>query len=166
MSEQIVREAHPSDIQAIRAVAERGWRAAYEDILRPETIDAAMEEWYDPELLRDSLERSDAAVYVAVEGAGTVNGFVRGSLGDEVGHLGAIYVDPEQWGEGIGSQLLTQFEQFCADHGYETIEFAVLAGNDIGRSFYRSQGYEQVEDREVELFGETVEDSRFRGPVE
>ena len=166
MSTVTVRDARPSDVQPVVALAERGWRAAYDDILGPETIDAAMREWYDPEDLRDSIDDGDRVFYVATEADDQIAGFLRGGFGDDRAHLGAIYADPDRWGKGIGSALLDRFEATCADRGYETIEFAVLSGNDVGRSFYRSRGYEPVEHREVELFGENVEDSVFRGPVE
>jgi len=158
-----VRTATPADIETVRALAARAWCDAYADILEPETIDAAIDEWYDTDTLRDSLDEADATFYVA-EG-GSIVGFLRGGLGEEVAYLGAIYADPDRLGEGIGSQLLDRFEGFCADHGYDAIELAVLAGNDVGRSFYRARGYELVADREVDLFGETVADSVFRGSV-
>jgi len=163
-----VRDARPADVQPVVALAERGWRAAYDGILAPETIDAAMREWYDPEDLRASIDDGDRVFYVATEGEtdDRIAGFLRGGFDDDLAHLGAIYADPDRWGEGIGSALLDRFEAACADRGYETIQFAVLSGNEVGRSFYRSRGYEAVEHREVELFGETVGDSVFRGPVE
>jgi len=167
-----VREACPDDVGAVVALAERGWRAAYEGILDPETIDEAMAQWYDPDELRRSLDRSDTAFYVATDGGcdsgddTPVVGSLRGGFGEDVAHLGALYVEPDRWGEGIGSRLLDRFESFCADGGYETIEFAVLAGNEVGQSFYRSHGYEAVTDREVELFSQTVADRIFRGPSE
>lgn len=166
-----VREARQRDVQEVATLAEQAWREAYEGTLRPATIDAAIAEWYDPGLLRESLEEGDALFYVAHppaanDGPDGLVGFLRGRLGEEVAHLGAIYAHPDRLGEGIGSAMLDRFESACADHGYETIELAVLADNDVGQSFYHTRGYEPVEDREVELFGETVEDRVFRGTCE
>lgn len=159
-----VREATPSDVEEIVTLAERAWRATYGGTLARETIETAMDEWYDPEGTREAIERDDVAYFVAIDD-GSVVGYVSGSGEGTEARLGAIYVDPERWGEGIGTELLERFEQFCRRRGYERIEFGVLAENDVGKSFYRSHGFEVVDERDVDLFGETVRENVFSGRV-
>lgn len=162
-----IREATPGDVPGILDIAERGWNAAYEHVLSQDAIDAAMDEWYDPDDIRDLIDQEDVAYYVA-DRDGEVLGYVSGGPGEDEGvaYLGAIYVAPDRWGEGIGSALLDGFESFCRDRGYETVAFNVLAENDVGVSFYRSHGYEAVERRETEVFGDAVEECVFRGSPE
>lgn len=162
MSDDTVREAVPADVSGIGRVAERGWRAAYGDLLESATIDAAMAEWYDADRLAERVEDGETAYFVAVS-EGNVVGFVTGGPDEteSVGFLGALYVDPEHWHEGIGSALLGTFEQWCRDRGFERIRFGVLAGNDVGQSFYRTHGYERVDEREGDLFGETMTEVVF-----
>lgn len=167
MADVTVRDATPGDVPAIRRIAERGWSATYGDILARETIDAAMAKWYSPEATREFVEREDAA-YLVAERDGEVVGYATGGLGDEesVATLNAIYADPEHWGEGIGTALLNRFERFCREEGYDALEIRVLSENGVGQSFYRTRAYELVEERETELFDETVGECLFRGRIE
>jgi len=167
MAEVIVRPARRDDVDDIHRIAEAGWNAAYEDIIAQETIDAAMDEWYDVEGTREFIEHEDVGYFVAEDESGGVVGYVSGGPGENrgVAKLGAIYVDPDRWGDGIGSTLLDQFESFCREEGFDTLEFEVLAGNDVGASFYRKHGYDVVDESESDLFGETVEEYRFRGEI-
>lgn len=165
MSELTVREAQSGDVDAILDVAERGWRATYGDLVARETIDAALAEWYDRESTASAIQRDDVGYFVAVE-QGTVLGYVSGQATGEPATLAAIYVDPDHWGEGVGTAMLERFEQYCLERGCETIEITVLADNEVGYSFYRTQGYDPVETRETELFGEQVTETLFRGSPE
>lgn len=161
-----IREAASGDVPAILRIAERGWHVAYGGFLSQETIDTAMTEWYDPDATREQIEREDVAYFVA-EQNGDVLGYASGGPSGEetTAILGAIYVDPDRWEEGIGTALLDEFEAFCRRQGYETIRVQMLAENDIGASFYRNHGYEVVEERATDLFGETVRECEFRGQV-
>lgn len=164
MTKITIRAAVPKDIPAIRRIAERGWNGAYRGILSQETIDTAMTEWYDPDTIREIIEREDVAYFVT-EQNGDIVGYASGGPSDEetIATLGAIYVDPDHWGEGIGTTLLEEFEDFCDHHGYDAIQFQVLAENNVGMSFYRKHGYNVVEERDTDLFSEPVRKCEFRG---
>lgn len=159
-----IRDASRDDANAIRRVGEASWRAAYGDLLEPATIDAAIEEWYDLETVRAYVDRDDVAFFVAEDPESTVVGYVSGGPTEDEGVavLAAIYVDPEHWGEGYGSALEGRFEEFCGEQGYDAIRLRVLAGNDVGRSFYQGRGYEPVEERGEDLFGERIEELVLR----
>ena len=160
-----VRTATPDDVPEIIRIGERGWNAAYGDILSQDTIDTAMAEWYDPDSIRNAIDREDWA-YIVAEAADVV-GFVSGGpRGEErVAAIGAVYVDPERWGCGIGTALLERFESCCHNQGCDRLEFRVLAENEVGVSFYRKHGYDVVENCTTELFGESVDEYVFRGPI-
>lgn len=166
MTDPTVREASPDDVPDIVRVAERGWNAAYGDILDSGTIDAAICAWYEPSTVRERVDREDGAYFVA-ELDGAVIGYASGAPASQAGvaTLGAIYVDPEHWGAGVGSVLLRRFETWCRQYGYETLRFRVLAGNDRAAAFYREHGYEHVDEEASELFGESVIDRVFSGPI-
>jgi ribosomal protein S18 acetylase RimI-like enzyme len=167
MGEVTVRDATPADVGGIRHVAERGWTAAYDDALSRDTVDAALSAWYDDDVTREAVERDDVA-YLVADVDGTVRGYVSGDPGDGdgVATLGALYVDPDHWNEGIGTALLEAFEAVCLQRGSETVRLRVLAENDVGVSFYRTRGYEMVSERRTELFGEPVTERVFRGHLE
>ncbi len=160
-----VRPAVAGDVDDIRAVAERGWTAAYGDVLPESVIDAAMAEWYDPEEVAARV--ADGAFFVADDDG--IVGYVSGAAAEddpEGAVLEAIYVDPDRWGEGVGSRLLRRFEAWCRDRGRPSVRFRVLAGNDVAPPFYRSHGYRAVGETETELFGTAVTERRFRGTVD
>lgn len=160
-----VRRGTAADVDAVRRVAERSWTAAYDDILSPETIDRALAEWYDPDAVREWADRDEWPFFVAAVD-GTVVGYVAGRLdvadgsedegGPATASLGAIYVDPDRWGEGVGGALLDRFEAACRAADRDAVRLRVLAANERALSFYRHNGYAVVDERDEELFGETV----------
>jgi len=167
MTDVTVRETTVEDAPAVRRIADAGWRAAYGDVLARETIDVAMAEWYDPEATRTAIEREDGVHLVAERDPAGVMGFAAGGPGEDpdVAALGAIYVAPDRWREGIGTALFEAFEAACRERGHEELRFRVLAENEVGIAFYRSRGYDPVTEEETELFGEQVRELAFRGTL-
>lgn len=167
MTDPTVRPATPGDVPAIGRIADAAWRAAYGEFLPETVIDDAMAEWYDPDVIRDAVAREGVGYFVAETGAGSV-GYVSGGPSTDEGeglrtaNLGAINVDPDRWGEGIGSALLARFEGFCRDRGADVVRARVLAKNEVGQPFYRARGYDAVTEQEAELFGTTVRERIFR----
>ncbi|MFP4529959.1 MAG: N-acetyltransferase family protein [Halodesulfurarchaeum sp.] len=167
MTDLTIRHATTEDAPEIRRIAEAGWNATYESILEQETIDRAIEAWYDPESIRQIIEDGDVLSLVA-ERDTAVLGYASGGVSDEeaVGTLGAIYVDPDHWREGVGTALLTEFERVCKQAGCEKLEIRVLEENDVGTAFYRNRGYRISETQESELFGEPIRDRTVRTTIE
>ena len=204
-----VRASRPGDVDAIRRVARRSWTAAYGDFLDPETVEAAMREWYAPDAVRALVEREDVPHVVAVvergrpsgrepdsdpdPGPGPVRepepapdpgatagsrseagsppgrarvpaaadgarlvGYGGGGVEDGVGGLGALYVDPDWWGAGVGTRLLAAVTAALRERGVDRVEARVLAANEVGRAFYEARGFEPVREATTTLFGETV----------
>ncbi|GAB3422382.1 GNAT family N-acetyltransferase [Haloparvum alkalitolerans] len=159
-----VRDAAPADDPRIAAVAETCWRTAYADLLREETIDRALDAWYDEAVLRERVD-GERTFLVVGAGAGDIVGYA--SAGREAGedgrgiHLGSIYVRPDRWGDGVGSALLSAFLETCRETGYDRVHAIALAENDRACAFYRSRGFSLYEERESDLFGETVTDAEY-----
>jgi GNAT superfamily N-acetyltransferase len=204
-----LRASRPGDVDAVRRVARRAWTAAYGEFLAPETVEAAMREWYAPAAVRTLVERADVPHVVAVvdregpHGAGTdadagagraaasepesgtgtcagagtpagpgsrseraglpaaadggrLVGYGGGGVEDGVGGLGALYVDPDWWGAGVGTRLLAAVTAALRERGADRVEARVLAANEVGRAFYEARGFEPVTEATTTLFGETV----------
>ncbi|MFC4986640.1 GNAT family N-acetyltransferase [Saliphagus infecundisoli] len=168
MTDPTIRTATPEDVTGIRHVAERSWNAAYNGILDGETIDCALEEWYDPDQVREFVDRDEVTYLVAEDGdvVGYASGGPDGEGEGDVAVLGAIYADPDLWGEGIGTALLSAFERERRRAGDDAVRLRVLADNEVGIAFYRARGYEPVAEREDELFGERVAERVFRRALE
>ena len=120
----------------------------YRDADMKELLDV----WYrasliaHPFLHKDFLEKEMKAieeVYTPMaetwvyEQAGRVVGFIA-LIGDEVG---AIFVDPQLQGQGIGRALMRQAQQLR-----DQLEVEVFEANEIGRRFYDRYGFEVIKE--------------------
>jgi ribosomal protein S18 acetylase RimI-like enzyme len=155
MTDVAVRPATVADVPDIERVARAAWHDTYDDILGPAAVDAKLDEWYDPVALRESITDDRGVFFVAGEDP---VGFAQATPGDDVWHLGRIYVAPDRRGDGIGTALLARIESALVERGVTRYELAVLAENDVGIGFYEVRGFERFDERAVELAGvETTE---------
>lgn len=142
-----IHSATAEDVRAIQQIARDSWHAAYDAVLGADRVDETVNSWYDPErLIANDIERSERPVYVA-----TVNGEIVGFIeavpdedDDTLAHLYRIYVAPEEWGRGIGGSLLDRIERILADRGFTRLHLSVIAENDVGVNFYKSNGFRQI----------------------
>jgi len=83
---------------------------------------------------------------------GQVVGFIA-LMGNEVG---AIFVQPDFHGQGIGKVLMDKAQQL---HG--SLEVEVFNENAIGRRFYARYGFEKLEEKQHEPTGQQLLRLRF-----
>lgn len=156
-----IREATSHDAGAVHRVAEASWRAAHTHILGTETVEQLLDKWYNREHLEERISYEYKPMFLAVDD-GDIVGFAQGVPGEsgDPGEaiVGSLYVHPEHWNEGIGTALLHRLFDAFRDRGHTSVCLAVLADNEIGRSFYDRHGFEVHEERTVELAGQQVED--------
>ncbi|MHC3436514.1 N-acetyltransferase family protein [Natrialbaceae archaeon A-gly3] len=151
-----VREATPADAPAVQAVARESWHAAHDHVLGRDRVTETLEEWYGLEDLEDTIEESRErgdAVFLVAEDSGEIVGFTQGGPHAEepsVASLYRIYVHPDRWGEGIGTDLLEALEAALSAE-FDRLWLAVLAENDVGISFYESRGFDRVGVQECDL---------------
>lgn len=154
-----VRQATAGDVPGIREVAVDAWHAAHDHVIGASAVEDLLDDWYDPADLHDQVVR-ERGHFVVADDAGVV-GFAHAGPSDE-SHgdavLSRIYVDPDRWGDGVGTAMLQVVADRLRADGHGRLWLAVLAGNDVGRSFYEARGFERVERREVELAGVETED--------
>ena len=156
-----VHEATPEDAKAVQEVAQASWHAAHEQILGTEGVEELLDEWYDRDGLRERIAREEAPMFLAVND-GEVVGFTQGVLGEDSpaeAIVGSIYVLPEYWGRGIGTELLHRLFSAFEEKGWDSVCLAVMAENDVARSFYDKHGFEIHEERTVELAGQEINDA-------
>ncbi len=158
-----------ADVSGIIRVHGLGWREAYEGILpesvlRAQTVDPTVA---DVERWADGLGGERAAVLVAVDdewgsGAEAVGGFIdvrwgdgntKSFVGENEAGLRAIYVDPERWGEGIGTALLDRACETLPDR-IDAVRLEALSDNEIGRRFYEARGFDHTDTADREIAGE------------
>ncbi|MFC4359737.1 GNAT family N-acetyltransferase [Halobium salinum] len=155
-----IRPARPADIGAIRALARRAWDATYEDLLDETTVAETVAEWYADDALREALDTPGTAFLVAEAGEDLL-GFCHGVVLEDEGDVLRMYVDPDHWGEGVGTALHERLRDDLLDFNMRRMRAIVLADNDIGNEFYRGLGFEKTGEGDVELGGETYTENVY-----
>jgi len=170
-----VREASAADVAAIREVARAAWAADYPEILSRETAERGVEEWYDADHIEGDVAGSRTRLFVASvdeggddagedgeDGAERVVGFAHAELGrDDRGYVLRLYVHPDYRNRGFGRRLLERTRDDLFDHGAERIDAMVLAANEPGNAFYRSFGFERVDEGETTIGGEAYREQIY-----
>jgi len=170
-----VRPATVDDAGSIRAVARRSWEHDYPDIVSRETLSETVEDWYDPDDVREAIRDPLALVLVALEPGrqprdesgsrtdGRIVGFSHGILGTEewTGSILRLYVSPEVRRRGIGSELLERTVDALLAEGAERIQAMVLSANERGNDFYRSAGFEAVDSGRTRIGDEYHEETVY-----
>jgi len=118
----------------------------------------------DVEAIQSVARRSWDAAYERVLDDEVV-GYANGEPGEEAADAEvSVYVDPEYWGEGIGSRLLAEATDFLAEQGIERVRDSVLAENEVGNAFYERH-FEQVDQHEVDILGDTFTANVYAGDI-
>lgn len=159
-----IRAANEADIEAIRRIARASWETDYPDILSRETAESVIDEWYAPDELADELAHPWTVLAVA-ETEGAVVGFVHAVTGDDVGHVLRLYVDPTHRRQGIGRRLLEHAVDEMVTLGHDRVAVLVLAENELGVAFYRSAGFETIDEAETSIGGNTYRELRMERPI-
>lgn len=149
-----LREATTDDIPAIQEVGRTVWHAAYKDLLKEETITAAVEAWYDDEALRESLTDETAATYV-VDAGSDILGYGTITWEGHEAELKSLYIHPDHQSQGLGTALLAKLIETMPFRIHE-LTLRVLTGNKGAKRFYERHGFEREQTEEDDLFGETV----------
>jgi GNAT superfamily N-acetyltransferase len=131
----IVRPATAVDARAIAEVHVASWRAAYRGI-----VDGHLLDRLDVEQRAERWRAwiGTATIFVAEE-HGRLTGFVFTTR--DSNEIGALYVAPDRFREGIGSRLLQAAHDAIAAAGYTTATLWVFAANTGARAFYAAHGY-------------------------
>jgi len=148
-----VREATRGDVEPVQRVASAAWYAAHADIAGEAVVAEFLAEYYSTRRLRDDVADQSRLFLVAEESEATgdesgVVGFALALPADDepgVFALGRIYVDPDHWGEGVGTRLLDRVESHARARGGSRLRLGVMAENDRAVGFYESRGFERVE---------------------
>jgi RimJ/RimL family protein N-acetyltransferase len=151
-----IRRALPADAPAIATVHVRSWQAAYPGLVPQPYLDRLTPEsrlasWWET-LSADPVAGTGTLVLVdEPEGEGEVVGFAHfGRAGDDGGHQAVgqavgevmtIYLDPTVWGRSLGATLLEAATRELAAAGIETATLWVLETNSRARRFYERLGW-------------------------
>jgi ribosomal protein S18 acetylase RimI-like enzyme len=148
MSGLRVREMTLADCDRVAEIRTRGWQSAYRGLIPQSYLDGlSVEE--DAERRRTYLSQGDGSVVnlVAEDAGGELVGWAcHGPYRDDEvltadAELYAIYVHPDQVGQGVGRALLTESVTRCTAAGHGRLLLWVLKENDRARGFYERAGF-------------------------
>ena len=83
------------------------------------------------------------------------------------GELCALYVDPEQWGLGLGRALASAARAYLYELGFHRALLWVLMGNVRAERFYQIDGWAADGARRTDtVWGVTVDELRYQRGLE
>ena len=145
-----IRRAEIADVPAAARLHVRSWQAAYEGQLPQAFLDQLEEDIPRREAIWKRIVESPTneteQLWVSVEGE-AITGFLylcptRDEDADrETGELGAIYLDPDHWGRGLGKSLMAKAVEELKSLGFKKATLWVLESNDRARRFYEALGW-------------------------
>jgi GNAT superfamily N-acetyltransferase len=164
-----VRLARPGEEDAICEVCRAGFAMSSHGLLPPATIERQAGLYYDPARVREEITGAGSApgwqgYVVAASEPGEILGAAGGGvIGDTIGHVLVLYLDPSLRGRGIGTALLDFLTRQQKAEGATEQWVSVTEGNDLGIPFYLARGF-VVRDRVpfVEADDGTVEAHSLR----
>jgi len=146
MSDHSFRPAEPEDAGAIQRVAEASWHAAHDQIVGAGVVDEFLAEHYDQESITAGISDDETAFRVAQRGSEVVGFGVGVPHDDTTWGPAAIYVHPDEWGDGVGTALLDAVERAARAAGARRLRLVVLSDNTRACRFYEYRGYEAIEE--------------------
>lgn len=155
MGDVSIRDATVEDIPGIQRVAHRGWTATYGEFLPEAVIETILADWYAPDQLEASITAANTTYLVAE--TDDIAGYASAApTEDGEAQLYAIYIDPDQWDEGIGTRLLEAVTERLTADDIERLRVEVLADNTVGISFYESREFERTAERDRRIGEQTL----------
>ena len=143
----MIREATVDDAARIAEIEVFSSRYAYGNIVSHECLyDDLSVERRMPVHTRWIAEKRFGVFVFEDPDAGTIRGMMGIGLCEDDDKTGAfelhfLYVDPDDVGKGIGTQMLQFFEQEGKNKGCAEFVVWVLEENELGRRFYEKNGY-------------------------
>jgi GNAT superfamily N-acetyltransferase len=167
----LLRPAEPVDAIAVARVHVRSWQAAYRTLLPDDYLDQLCPEDRAQKYDFASLDPLQPWTIVAAE-KGLIHGFAitapsRDPDRTDYGELFALYVDPEQWGRGIGIALVSAARARLFSLGFRDAVLWVLAGNLRAERFYQIDRWAADGlTRTDSVWGVTVDEIRYQRRLE
>ena len=147
MTDIQVRDMALADCGRVAELRIGGWRSAYRGLMPQPYLDA-LDVAADAERHRTRFTQGDGSVVnMVAERDGELVGWAchgpyrDGEVRTADAELYAIYVDPAQYGAGIGHALLQESVRRCSAAGHERMFLWVLEGNTRARRFYERAGF-------------------------
>lgn len=170
MADSQIRRATLADADAIARVHVQTWQTAYRGMMPDEVLAGLSLEGRAAGWREQLATPDDRHVFVATRQSAVV-GFIscgpsRDADADEtVAEIYAVYVQPELWGEGLGTQLIHRAIE-ALEEDYRSLDLWVLSGNERARQFYEDLDFATEGGSKVEHAGSAaLREVRYRRPL-
>jgi GNAT superfamily N-acetyltransferase len=161
-----IRPAEPADALAVARVHVRSWQAAYRGLIADVYLDGLRSEERAAHYDFSHVDSAKPHTQVAIQD-GRIVGFAttlpaRDADCAGAGELAALYVDPENWGQGVGAALMGAARDHLAGAGFERAVLWVLDGNERAIRFYARDGWRADDNRRTQvIWGIELNECRY-----
>jgi len=158
-----LRDPDAEDGERIHEVARSAMTSAYS--LSPDQIRAITDDRFDPDRIGRVANADDRVAVVAEdttaqgdgEGDPAVAGYAEAVVEDQgAGEIRWLFVDPEHRGRGIGTELFETVSDRLREEGVDDPRAATLQANQEGHQFFDAFGYEEVDERTIEMADQSL----------
>ena len=157
----MIRPAMQKDAAAIGRVYCEGWKAAYRGLMPDFFLNALTPQNCAP---KPDHIAPDRRLVAEVDGdvVGTVT-FGKGRENASLAEIQSIYVLPDHWSKGQGSDLFRGVVERAKAQGYPGLYVWTLEGNTRAKAFYEHMGMTATgETREFEIAGAYLPEVRYQ----
>lgn len=152
-----IRTATLHDAEAIAQIHICSWQKMYRDFI-PEIILQNLSLKERTQLWRNLIEREVKVLIMEINnqivGFASICPFRDFSADNSMGEISAIYLHPDYWRRGLGTQLCLAAISELANQGYKKILLWVFEDNIQARKFYDALGFEATSSTKLEEFYE------------
>jgi len=138
-----LRTAEASEVELIRSLAKKSWRAHYPGIISHEQIEYMLDWMYSALQLTDDIERGVEFVLLVSDQA--TLGFAGWESKGDTAYLHKLYLLPEVTGKGLGAELLKEVHRRAKQAGLRYIELGVNKYNHKAIRAYERFGFERIQ---------------------
>ena len=141
-----IRRARVEDAPQMAQVHVDAWQAAYRGLV-PDTFLQGFTYPRREAAFRQALAANTEETYLMEDGQRPVGLLTIGACRDAdletglTGEIWGIYLAPDYWRRGLGTQLVHAAEGLLHSRGYRDIVLWVLEGNLAARRFYETMGF-------------------------
>ena len=155
----MVRKARTQDIEELNEASKESWVHGFSEILSEEDLELARnyEDFVTEEKLEECID-SDRILMLVDEREGKVVGKGAITWNEEFAHefteageeaqLRSMYVHPDYWGRGIGSELVEKLIERTPEK-ISAVKVEALKGSDAVK-FYRKHGFRKISEGKLE----------------
>jgi RimJ/RimL family protein N-acetyltransferase len=162
-----LRPATPKDAEDMTETHIAAWRAAYRGIVSEAFLDG-LDPQRRAERFRQFLRSGAGETYIIVRDGRVVGHVTIGPCRDDdldptyTGEIWGIYLMPEDWRQGIGTEVCHRTEAILGARGVRCIVLWTFEANGTARRFYEAMGYALDGGKTTIEVGDTLPIVRYR----